>query len=463
MAPAERRRIRGEHETAPKARSRTVALRKAGVPGRSAKIQSPASLADSALDQPPQILARPRGPLSIHTLDAFRYRNYRFLWASVLWVSSGYGLQQVVIGWLIYDITRSAFLTSITLGLEAIPLLLAGPLGGFLADVFDRRKLIVGTYLYQGSLVMAFGLVVLLWKVGPLAIFAFVVLAGFSWVTSEPARSSIIANTVPKEGLINAFALSVLGFGGTRLVVPAIGGVLLAVYGPGTALVSQACLIFAAAACASMIRLRDETRERPQLSQVITGLLEGVAYVRHNRVVLALLIFGLTSPLILFPFVIGLMPVYAAEVYDVGPRGLGLLISGTGLGMVSGTIIMASIGDPRAKGKLIIGAVVLSAVGMAAYSQAHWFFAIVIFLGVSTPVLYTTIQATIQSIIPDYLRGRISGLTLMTWGALPVGSLMAGALAQTLGVQSATLVGALLLAAMLPAQLLTFRFMWHLE
>jgi MFS family permease len=154
--------------------------------------------------------------ISVHMFDAFHHRNYRFVWTSAISVGGGYWLQQVVVGWLVYDITRSAFLTSVALGLEAIPLIITGPIGGFLVDVFDRRKLFVAIYLYQGSLTLTLALGVIFWEIGPLEIFVFVLLVGFSWVISEPARSAIIANTVPKEGLLNAFALTTLGFGGTR-------------------------------------------------------------------------------------------------------------------------------------------------------------------------------------------------------------------------------------------------------
>ena len=427
---------------------------------------SPVAPADTATERGRGGLAGLRDRVAVHTFDAFQYRNYRFLWASALGVGGGYWLQQVVVGWLIYEITRSAFFTSIALGLEAVPLLIAGPIGGFLVDVFDRRKLLIGIYLYQGSLALALGLGVVLWEVGPLEIFTFALLVGFSWVVSEPARAAIIANTVPKKGLMNAFALVTLGWGGTRLVVPAAGGVLIAAYGPEAALVVQAALMYTAAVAASMIRLQDDSREKPQLSEVINGLLEGARYVRDNTVVLGLLTFGLTPALIVFPFVYGLIPVYAAEIFQVGPTGLGVLMSASGIGMVVGTMVVASLGDFRAKGKLVIGAVAMAVVVMAAFSRMTWFlggFGMLVLLSLFMPLVYTTVQAVVQSIIPDRLRGRISGFAMVTWGAFPMGSLLAGALAERFGVQTSTLIGAGLLGVLLTAQVLTFRFVWRLE
>ena len=180
------------------------------------------------------------------------------------------------------------------------------------------------------------------------------------------------------------------------------------------------------AASASMIRMEVSPRERPQFSKVIGGgLLEGARYVRDNRVVLALLVFGLTPGLVIYPFVFGLIPVYAAEVFYVGPTGLGFLMSASGIGMLLGTALVASLGDVRAKGKLIIGGAALAVPGMAAFSQIPWFgggLGILVLLSLTMPLIYTSVQAGIQSIVPDHLRGRIAGFTLLTWGALPVGS-----------------------------------------
>ena len=403
---------------------------------------------------------------SLHTFDAFQYRNYRFLWACALWIGGGYWLQQIVVGWLIYDITNSAFLTSVAMGMEAIPILIAGPIGGFLVDVFDRRRLLITICIYHGLLAFALAMGLLFWSIGPLEIFTFTLLVGFSWVISEPARSAVVANTVPKEGLLNAFALITLGWGGSRLAVPAIGGLLISIYGAHAALISESSLMLAAALSVAMIHMDETEREKPQLRKVVSGLLEAALYIRDNRVVLALLTFSIAPPLVIFPFVYGLLPVYAAEVFHVGATGLGILMSASGIGMVVGTIVVASLGNIRSKGKLIVSGMAIAIFLMAILSQVSSFsvgFGILVLLGLFMPIVYTTVQAAIQSIIPDYLRGRISGFSIVTWGAFPMGSLVAGWLAQTLSVQTSTLYGALLMGIILTAQLVVFRFIWKLE
>ena len=352
------------------------------------------------------------------------------------------------------------------MGLEAIPILIGGPIGGFLVDVFDRRRLLVTVCLYHGLCALALAIGLIFWEIGPLEIFTFTLLVGFSWVISEPARSAVVANTVPKGGLLNAFALITLGWGGARLAVPAIGGLLISIYGAHAALISESILMLTAALFAAGIRMDEKDREKPQLSKIINGLLEGALYVRNNRMVLALLTFSFAPPLIIFPFVYGLLPVYAAEVFHVGPTGLGVLVSASGIGMVLGTIVVASLGDLRSKGKLIVSGMVTTILLMGILSQTSSFmggFSVLVMLGLFMPVVHTSIQARIQSTIPDHLRGRISGFFIVTWGAFPMGSLAAGWLAQTLSVQTSTLYGALLMSIILAGQLVTFRFMWKME
>jgi MFS family permease len=405
-------------------------------------------------------------PAGLHTFDAFSNPAFRLLFLAVSGAGGGYWIQQVVVGWLIYNVTESPFLTSVALGLEAVPLLIMGPFGGFLVDVLDRRKLLTGVYIYQGTLALALALGVIFGYIGSGQIFAFLILVGFSWVITEPARASLTANIVPKEGLINAYALSTLGWGVTRLAVPVLGGFLIGAVGGGPTLFLEALLFYMGAAFAFSVRVRDVRTERPKLSAVVPGLLEGARYVKDHKVVLALLIFGLTTPMLIFPFVTGLLPVYAAEVYHVGPAGLGLLMSVSGMGMVVGTLIVASLGNIRYKGKLVVGSVFMAGVTMAAFSSANSYIAgLLVLAAMNTvqPFLYTTIQGTIQTIIPDELRGRISGLSMVTWGAFPLGSVLAGVLAENLGAQMATLIGAGILAVCLVILLRIFTFMWRME
>ncbi len=388
-------------------------------------------------------------PTNIHTFDAFQHRGFRFLFAAISMAGGGYFLQQVVIGWLIYDVTKSAFITSIVASLEAVPLLIMSPFGGFLVDTMDRRKILAAIYLYQGILAAALGLGVVADYVAEGQIIAFMLLVGFSWTVNEPAVASIIANTVPRKGILNAFALSNMGRASTRLAIPVVGGLMIDHFGGGPTLFAEAVMFFVAALIALSIKVQASTEARPRPSQAIAGLIEGAKYVKSHPNVLALLFLQFSAPLFMYPFIAGLLPVYAAEVYGVDAGGLGMLLATGGLGMLVGAFLLASLGNVRRKGVMILIVLAVAVLSMTAVSLMPWFIAGLLLMTVvnaSQGFFYTATNGAIQSIIPDNMRGRIAGLSMATWGGFPVTALLAGAIAEWFGVQTSTFIGACMLA-----------------
>lgn len=408
-------------------------------------------------------------PVHIHvrvrTFDSMRYRSYRLLWAATVASSSGSWLQQIVIGWLTYHLTQSAFWTSIVLGLDSVPILLAGPLGGLMVDRWDRRKLLAGVYLYQAVLTSSFATLVMLGDERTWHIFVYILLLGFSWVITDPARMSLIPNIVPRAKLVNAFSLNGLAFSITRFVVPALGGVLLALVGAGAALALMAAM--QASACALVLGMRIEPSVRPRLrlTAAFSELLEGARYVRGDTVILGLFLLGTIPSLLVMPFVHGLMPVYAAEVFGVGPRGLGLLLSSIGAGATIGTVVLASFTNIGRQGRLILICVVVMGLSMVLFAKLPFVGMVFPILGVLSAgmaVFYAILTTMVQSAVSDDLRGRVSGLFMLAWGVLPVGSLVAGVLAQELGAPTATLIAVGLGAVALTAIVLKFRSLWSL-
>ena len=145
--------------------------------------------------------------MRVRTFDSFRYGRYLRLWFAMLCFSSGYWLQQIVVGWLTYDVTGSPMWTSLALGLDALPILLVGPIGGVLVDRFNRKRLIAFIYGYQATVSAIFAAIVLTGNLEIWHIFVYIPLMGVAIVINDPARMSLIANIVPKENLVNAFAL----------------------------------------------------------------------------------------------------------------------------------------------------------------------------------------------------------------------------------------------------------------
>ena len=389
------------------------------------------------------------GPIRVRTFDSFGYRNYVFLWLSTLFASSGFWLQLVVVGWLAYQVTESAFWTTLALSLDTLPILLVGPVGGLLADNFDRRKLLVFIHSYQAVLTTAFAAVVLTGNLEAWHIFAFIFFMGLGWVITDPTHMSLIPNMVPREKLINAFALKSLAISAPRLAVPALGGVMIVFAGPGLTLTLEAALQVCAVLAVLQIRVPKPARPSLHVPSAFRELRKGVRYVLNEPVLIGLFALAATVVLLAMPLIHGLMPVYAAEVFHVDARGLGLLMSAAGAGSTLGTFVLASMGNIRAKHVLVlasIGALVLATAIFSVNAFFHTAYLNLMIISAAIMVFMAVSSAVVQSTVSDEYRGRVGGLFMMTWGLLPIGSLFAGFMAERFGAPHATQIAA---AAML--------------
>ena len=398
--------------------------------------------------------------LRIRTFQSFRYRDFRLLYAASMGTSGGYFFQQVIIGWVTYDVTGSPFLTSVALGLDTLPNLIGGPLGGVLVDNLDRRKVLILIPAYQAVLSVAFGLVILLGLVETWHIFAFVLLIGFSWVLVEPARMAITPGIVGEARLVNAFSLIQLAFNSTRLVGPVMGGLILAGFGPAATLFVGAGLQFTAFVMAVLMKAPPQAISKVTVGSAIRGLGESARLVRDMRVVQGLMLLAVLTPLIVVPFSSGLMPVFAAEVFEAGPARLGALLSLIGAGSVAGTMVLASMGDVPRKGYAVMVALITSAVGLVLLAVSPSFSVSVVaalLIGAGYAGTQTLVTSLLQRIVPREYRGRISGVWMTTWGTVTGGGMVAGGIAGAFGAPVAAMVGAAAIVVAVVVVGVTFR------
>ena len=422
---------------------------------------------DSPSDKLLKKIRKPKGiPRKLHTFDAFHSRNYRFLWLATAIFSSGFWLQQVVVGWLAYEITGSPLLTSMALGLDALPILVGAPFGGLISDKFNKKILLSIMYSYQAVLMIGYSVVIAMGYANIWNLFIFIFLVGISWIINDPARMSLLAVIIPKKSLINAFALNSMAFSVMRLLIPAAGGFSLAIFGPAPLFIVEAILMFSAATAIMMIQLdKDSSFDNSDRSakQLLADLKSGVTYVVNQKTIIGLTFMTVNMVILVMPFVHGLMPVYAAEVFEVGPQGLGLLLSAAGLGSLIGTVILASCTQISRPGKILFVLLGFLGVLMAtlAITNIYSVAMIVIMLLSGSMMSYFSISgATVQGILPDQYRGRVTGIYMMAWGLMPVGSLLAGSIANVVGPQLSTLIGSSLIFVSLIAATYCFKGVW---
>lgn len=167
----------------------------------------------------------------IQTFSSLRSRDYRFLWTGNLFNNGANWLQQLTIGWLVWELSKSPFLVGTVGGFRALPFLLIGPVAGVFADRLDRRKLVLVSQTMLATAAIVFALVVASGQVQVWHCFAYIALSGVAHSILQPVRSALVANTVPREDLPNAFALHAMTITSSRLVWPAIGGLMVAAFG----------------------------------------------------------------------------------------------------------------------------------------------------------------------------------------------------------------------------------------
>ena len=395
-------------------------------------------------------------PRRLPTLDSLYHRDFRLLWTSTLTTGAGFWTHLLVVGWLGYNLTGSPLMTALLMGIDALPFLVVSPVGGVIADAWDRRKLMVAVSSYQASVTAIFAGLLALDMVGMPLLFGYVLAMGVSWALWEPVRTAVIPTTVPKRSLVNAFALNILAFNGSRLVMPTAAGVVLAAAGPVPVLaVGSVLYVFSAAAATRLAPIRragEGARQGP-----VSQLAEGALFILREPVLMGLMLIVATMVLLLMPVMNGLMPVYAAEVFGVGPKGLGLLMTSLGAGTVVGAVVVASIPTPRNRGVAImasLGVVVVALIALTRVTSVAGAMPVLVVMGAALSVGFAIQGAWIQTLVSDELRARVASLSAMTVALYPVGSLLLGGIAEITSVQTATLVSAALGTALVGTVLL---------
>jgi MFS family permease len=391
------------------------------------------------------------------TLRALRYPNFQLFFAGQLISLIGTWMQNVAQSWLVYRLTGSSALLGLVSFTGQIPVLFLSPVGGYAADRFSRRNLVVVTQ--SVSMVLALILAALT-LTGAIRIWEIFVLAGLLGVVNAfdiPARQSFLVEMVAREDMINAIALNSSMFNGARIVGPAIAGLLVAKIGEGWCFFANGISYVAVIAGLLMMRLQPFRRMHQALSAFHT-VREGFRYVARTGPVRALLLMVGVLSFAGLPYLV-LMPIFADSVFHKGASGLGLLLGVAGLGALSGALLLASrtvlSGLTRWEG--IAMGVFAVALAAFAFSTVLWFSCAMLYvMGFSGMIQMGAANTLIQSVVPDHLRGRVMSVySMMYMGFGPFGAMFAGLAADRFGAALTLSVGA---AACLIASAL---FVWR--
>ncbi len=384
------------------------------------------------------------GPSRIQSsLRAFRHRDYRLFFAGQLTSLVGTWMQTVAQSWLVYRLTGSAALLGVVGFASQLPIFLLAPVAGAVADTYPRRRVMIA--MQTASMLLAFPLaaLTLMNRVEVWHIIVLAILLGVVNAFDIPVRQSFVAEMVGREDLINAIALNSSMMNASRIVGPAVAGVLVAAVGEGWCFLLNGFSYFAVIVCLMFIKTGNRAPREHQGSH-LEAMREGFRFVVRTRPVRALLILlGLVS-LMGMPYSV-LMPIFADDILHGGASGLGLLMGSTGIGALLGALTLAARRGVRGLGNWVMFACGGFGASLIVFAASRNFWASTVLLipvGFSMMVQFASSNTLIQSMAPDQLRGRVMAVySMMFIGMAPFGALLAGVLANRLGAPATVSIG----------------------
>ena len=250
---------------------------------------------------------------------ALQYRDFRLVWVGNFFSQGAQWVQVLTIGWLVLKLTDgNALLTGTVVGIRTFPVLLIGPWAGVLADRVDRRKLIIIAQLGMAAAAIVFAFLVIATDLesetpsGPLRWwhpFIYMIIAGVAHSFIQPVRNALVANTVPRQDLVRAMTLNSMAFPTTRIVAPAVGGIIIATLGFNWNFFLEALAYIIMVGLMIPVRLPYSSQDRQSHVSALTSLRDGIAYVWQEKPVLQLIVMSFI-PNMLFTPLLFILPVF---------------------------------------------------------------------------------------------------------------------------------------------------------
>ena len=382
---------------------------------------------------------------------ALQHRNFRLFFGGQSISLVGTWITRVATSWLVYRLTGSELLLGVAGFAGQIPTLIITPFAGVLVDRHDRRRILLWTQ--AASLLQSALLAVLTFTdiITVRQIIWLQVVQGIINAFDTPARQAFVSEMVEdRRDLPNAIALNSSMVNGTRIIGPSIGGVLIAAFGEGWCFAIDA--ISYVAVIASIVAMQVPARVRHEAAEMhlLAELHHGWKYVLHSVPIRSALLLVAIISTAGTPYTV-LMPAIAAQVFHGGPNTLGLLMSGTGVGALSGALYLAQRESVVGLGRIIMWASAVFGVGLVIFSMTTslWpAFLVLAIAGCGFMIHLAATNTILQTIVEERLRGRVmSFYTMAFFGTVPIGSLLGGLIADRYGAPRTVLISGIVCLA----------------
>jgi MFS family permease len=374
---------------------------------------------------------------------ALQHRNYRLYWIGALVANTGDWMDQVAFAWLMWELTNSAAYLGILAFCRGIPILFFTLFGGALADRFERRRVMQFTQGFAMVLALLLALLVATGLVRVWQVLAIAGLRGIMMSVNLPTRQALLSDIVDREHLSNAIALNSATRNMTRIIGGSLGGVLITLVGTaGVFLLNGLSFIILIVALA-MMTIPPLVHTGPR-QNILRSISAGFAYLKDQETLRTLMILALVPMIFGMPY-ITLLPIFADEVLGIGHEGYGLLVSCTGVGALSGALIVAALNDYRRRGRLMLFIMLWYGALLFLFSRsAVPTLSYLLLFGVGAGQTgYLAFNMTLlQTLSSDEMRGRVISFFYLNRGLVPLGTVAAGIAADLIGAQwTVTIMG----------------------
>jgi MFS family permease len=381
-------------------------------------------------------------------LRVLRHREFTLFWVGQSISLVGMWMQAFAQGWVVTNLTTSAFALGLLNFANSIPTLVLMPFGGVAADRFERRRILLWTQWILLVLALVIGALIALDRLQLWHLWVIALLLGVAMAFELPAFQSFYPQLVEREELSQAIALNQAAFHGSRIIGPMAAALVVRLWGTAAAFFANAASFLAVILSLSLIRPRP-----PAVSTVAASaggmMREGFRYVRERPGLQALLGITGVNTLFIFPNLAVLMPFYARHVLRVGEDGLAWLMAMSGTGALLGSALLMTILPERRLARITLSAgTILVTMSVLAWSRSLWLSAAVVAfqsMAISTSLGLASI--IVQEMVPDELRGRVMSLyTLMFTGVMPFAALLIPSVVDWIGMRLELQIAAVLYA-----------------
>ena len=410
----------------------------------------------------------------LHTLDAWlEYRDFRLLWFANFCGFTAQWLQLLSIGWLVQVLSegsgRGGLLVVLVSALNTLPGLVVNPIAGVLGDRLDRRKLVITLQSFSAALALGFALLVTSDYLRWWHAYAYVLISGSCLAITQPMQQVLISNTVPREALVNAYAINTLTVTGTRIFGPFVGGMLIVTLGYFWNFALEAALYLGVVLMLLPMRAHYVSAAPEGASGRITpfaDIRDGILHLwRQQREVLEIAVLSVIPNTILHPLWF-LLPLFTVEVLQAHVDTGGYLLAITGVGGLISTLTIATWGFPFRRGYILFIAAVCASISTMIFAYSFWLWAAFTVLAIMSffQAYFRTTQGTlVLTIVPDRFRARTMALLAYERSFLIVVSVLIGMFADFTSSSLAILAIGSVGLAMTLACLATLRWVRQLR